>query len=248
MGSTDKDDDSEKQEPVGGFAFFLSMAVLIPTGVASISLALSSWQMSFLPAVGSFLSGFLLGCFVAHTMIRGPLHVFIHELKHAVVSNLVGNKSKGIKYGDEAGAFRYQYTKRTSHFNAFISLAPYCLPIATVVALVAAETTMRSEHRIAAFIVGIGYGIDTVLNSRDISPIQTDITLIRGGYHVGLAYIAAWNIAFLGVLVSWVFQGFEGVKLLFTEFGSLLMQVHQDAFNKSKEVRDAVPLRTRTPK
>lgn len=225
-----KDEDTDSQEPVGGFAFFLSLAVLIPVGVSSFSLAIGTWKPSFLPAVASFCAGVFGGAFIAYTMIRGPLHVFIHELKHSIVSNLVGNKSKGIKYGDEAGAFRYSYTKRTSHFNAFISLAPYCLPIATLILFVAGETLARSDHRIAAFIVGIGYGIDIILNTRDISPIQTDITLIRGGYHVGLAYITAWNMAFLGVLISWVFQGLEGIKLLFSEFAAMLMSIHQQSF------------------
>jgi hypothetical protein len=237
-----KEVEDASSEPVGGIPFFVSLFVLIPVGLASFSLAVARWEPAFVPQVGTFLGCVLVGAIVGHSMVRGPLHVFLHELKHQIPSNLVGNKGKGIKFGDKTGSYTYQYSKKTSYFNAFISLAPYCLPLFTFLTFMTAVLTLRENHTGAVALVGFGYGIDLALNFRDISPIQTDLTTIRGGYYVGLAYIAAWHFALLGVLLSWVFDGFVGVQALGSEFGRLFMEIHalsvpEDPLKKSSGTR-----------
>jgi hypothetical protein len=138
----------------------------------------------------------------------------------------VGNKAKKLHVEANSGHFEYAYSKETSHYNAFISLAPYIVPLFTFIAGLLALAFGRTDHIIAVAIIGAGYGIDLVLNLRDISPIQTDITEIRGGYKVGLLYISAWNFLLLGVVLAWVFHGIDGFAMLLHEFAALFFFLH----------------------
>jgi len=225
MGAKEKEDKTD--EKVGGFAFYLSLLVLIPLGLLVILISFSTWNLSCAQSTAVFLVGCLVGFVVGHSMIRGKLSVFLHEFKHSLISNLVGNKAKGMKIDTNSGHFEYKYSKATSHYNAFISLAPYIVPIATIISVPIAIAFFRSDHRLMVLVVGIGYGIDILLNIRDISPIQTDITGIRGGYKIGLTYILAWNLVIFGFLASWVFHGISGPKLMLTEFTDLMFMTHK---------------------
>ena len=220
-----KKDDLPEQIVVGGFSFFLSLTVLIPTGLLTFLMALSTWKLSCLPVTGAFFGGIFLGLVVTAVIVQGRLSVFLHEFKHSLISGLVGNKWKEMKIEENSGHFVYSYTKDTSHYNAFISLAPYCVPILTITMFVIA-ICLRVDHRYQALIVGAGYGGDILLNWRDISPVQTDITMIRGGYTIGLLYIFAWNLAVLGVLAVWIFHGWAGIGMLIAEFGRFFLSLH----------------------
>lgn len=200
-------------EKIGGFAFFLSLSVLLPLGVVLIFLTLSYVPLDG-RALAIFFGAWVAGIVACQVLIRGHVSVLIHESKHAIVSNLVGNKRKGMKIGEHSGHFVYAYSKRTAHMNALISLAPYILPVFTFVGMLAAAAALRKDHAMAVLLVGICYGVDTALNVRDISPIQTDINEIRGGYGVGLLYIFAWNLTIFGVLLAWVFNGPTGLGIL----------------------------------
>ena len=156
--------------------------------------------------------------------------MLIHEFKHSVISNLVGNRHRGLKIGRNSGHYSYAYSKRTAHYNAFISLAPYITPVFTFVAVLVSLIFYRDERQIAAAIVGFGYGVDILLNMRDISPIQTDISLIRGGYGMGLLYIAAWNLLTIGVLLAWVFQGPHGLLLLLEDISACFIYLYISLF------------------
>jgi hypothetical protein len=93
-------------------------------------------------------------------------------------------------------------------------------------AVVIALIFLRDDREIAAIIVGVGYGIDILLNMRDISPIQTDISLIRGGYTMGLAYIAAWNLLIAGLVFAWAFHGIKGLSMLLEDISLCFIQLY----------------------
>ena len=219
---------SKKKESttIGGFSFFFSLLALLPTGILTIVLALYTWHIESLAPTLYFFGAVIVGSLVGSLAIRGHLSVLLHECKHALISNLVGNKAKKLHVEANSGHFEYAYSKETSHYNAFISLAPYIVPLSTFVAGLLALAFGRTDHLIAVAIIGIGYGIDLVLNLRDISPIQTDITEIRGGYNVGLLYISAWNFLLLGVVLAWVFHGLDGFAMLLHEFAALFFFLH----------------------
>ena len=210
---------------VGGFAFFLSLFFLS---------ALGSFNLLLIPALIDtqallnwlyFAGGCLLGCGLAVLFITGHYSVFLHELRHSILSNLVGNKAKSMKVRKSSGHFEYQYTKATAEYNAFISLAPYFLPVFTVAGLIIGFATCYSNHKLVVLIAATGYGIDLVLNMRDISPYQTDLSLISGGYRIGLAYVIAINLTLFSIFAAWISQGPVGLKYLVYGLWRFMLQI-----------------------
>ncbi len=65
-----------------------------------------------------------LGHWVASLSRRG--HVLGHEVTHAVAAWSVGAKVLGMEVGEDGGHVDL------SHSNAFVALAPYCIPIYTL--------------------------------------------------------------------------------------------------------------------
>ncbi len=57
-----------------------------------------------------------------------------------------------------------------------------------------AYLSFNQTHQVMVFVVAIGYGADFILNRRDISPVQTDITSTPE-IRVGLLYIIAMQAA-----------------------------------------------------
>jgi len=213
----DKKSTKEKDttgDVVGGFAFFLSLAALLPTGLLFFTLSIAQLRSADLTLAGIFIASCLFGAMLAQACVRGHISVLIHEFKHSLISNLVGNKFKEMRINEHSGHVQYAYTKRTAHYNAFIALAPYIVPVFTFVATLIAIACFRGDEVGTLVIVGLAYGADLLLNIRDISPVQTDITLIRGGYSVGLLYIAAWNFLIAALLFAWAFQGVAGLLTL----------------------------------
>lgn len=208
----------EKSEKVGGLAFFLSffsLAILSALNIFNLFklfIRAADWtEWRF------FLLGIVLGSLFAQRFIKGWVSVFLHELRHAILSNLVGNKWKGLEVKDQSGHFEYAYTAKTARFNAFVALAPYWLPLFTVVGG-GASVAVAFKYRVALLIaVAFFYGIDLVLNFRDISPVQSDITEIKGGYGIGLFYIVIVNTFLFTIMAAWVTDGVPGLKFLVLE-------------------------------
>jgi len=229
-------DDKERSEPkrteetIGGFAFFLSFAVLVPSAIFVIRTAVFSWRVEFVANSLLFVLGALVGVILAALFIRNHISVLIHEFKHQLISNLVGNKSKGFKIDRNSGHFEYAYTKATRHFNAFISLAPYIVPLFSLLGLLIAATLFRfrpENRHYTALMLGVGYGTDLLLNLRDISPIQSDINEIRGGYCVGLTYIVIWNAVIVGMLFIVASQGVLGVLAMGAGLSEWFVGMHR---------------------
>jgi len=224
--SVPSSDVQEKPDLVGGFAFFLSLAALLPTGLMFTTLTFFRLETANSTTTVNFIFAALAGAAIAQMFIRGHLSVFIHEFKHSLVSNLVGNRHKGMKIGERSGHYQYAYTKSTAHYNAFISLAPYITPVFTFFSILLALIFFREDREIASIVVGVGYGMDILLNMRDISPIQTDISLIRGGYTMGLAYIAAWNLLTAGLIFAWAFHGLRGLSMLLEDISTCFIHLY----------------------
>jgi hypothetical protein len=201
----------DSSQTVGGFAFYLSLALLLPTGLLLFILAIIQIRHAEPRLAVVFLMSCLCGAALAKAVIRDHLSVLLHEFKHRLIANLVGNKFKGMKINKNSGHVVYTYTKKTAHYNAFISLAPYIVPIFTFVTTLIALASLRGDPLMILVVVGLGYGADLLLNIRDISPIQTDISLIRGGYSIGLLYIIAWNLMIAALVLAWAFQGIAGI-------------------------------------
>lgn len=223
---SEENDDIAESGVVGGFAFFLSLLLLFPTGLLFFVLAVLQIRDADSKIAFAFLGSCVFGALLAHSMIRGHISVLIHEFKHALISNLVGNKNKKMHIDQNSGHLVYSYTKKTAHFNAFIALAPYIVPLATFVSILLSIALAPGDTLIAVIIIGLGYGTDLLLNARDISPIQTDISHIRGGYGVGLLYILAWNLVTASLVLAWAFQGAAGVAELFATISKFFIALY----------------------
>jgi hypothetical protein len=221
----DKDAKDQTARKVGGITFYVSLFVVSFLGVFNLTLLPGLFVKDKMINWSYFLPGLVSGAGVGAFLIRGKLSVFLHELRHSIMSNIVGNRAKSMKFYKNTGYFQFEYTKKTAHMIAFIALAPYFLPVFTFCAFVVAYTTCYPNQPLMVFVVALGWGIDMVLNFRDISPVQTDITEIKGGYSFGLMYILAINIFLSTLIVAWICDGPQGLKHLLMGLYALLTQI-----------------------
>lgn len=198
---------------VGGLFYFVSVfSLLILALLTSTFLLLrifdiaTTRQFSLILYGGLLVVGLLIG-----VIIRGKLSVFIHELKHSIVSSLAGNKAKGMKIEDESGHFEYSFSKSTSHLNACISLAPYTFPLFFLFSLLVAALIYTRDQVIAHGIVVVALGADLALNAKDVSPYQTDFSEVRGGFRIGLIYVLCFNVLVLSLVSLVVIFGFDSL-------------------------------------
>ena len=176
---------------------------------------------------GIFIIASFVGISLGQALITGKTSVFFHEFKHSLFSGLVGNRGKKMEVKHNSGSFTYEYTPETAKYNAPIALAPYWTPLFTVPTLLlpycVTKTPLHSAH---AFIVGIAYGVDFIMNVRDIGPHQTDFSRLRGGYRAGLLYTMLINVATLTILLAWILAEKDGIRALIAglwHFTALLM-------------------------
>lgn len=221
-----KEPPDASDHPIGGFAFFLSLALLFPTAALFFVVALGVLFKAPFIRVVVFILSVGVGLAIARYLIKGHISVLIHEWKHAIVSNLVGNRNRGMEVNKDSGSLQYEYTKLTAHYNAFIALAPYILPVFTGIGALIAFAVAPGESLLSVVIVGVAYGIDLTLNIRDVSPIQSDIYLIRGGYGFGVLYITAWNIATAALATAWACDGVAGLGALFEAVFTIFVGVY----------------------
>ena len=124
-----------------------------------------------------------------------------------------------------SGEFRYSYTKETAHMNAFISLAPYCLPLCTILAVPLSGAFLGLQHPLLPLIVGVSTGLDLNLNLRDISWYQTDLTEVLGSYSLSLWYIIVLNITLWIPVSVFALCGLPGLQLLASGLWQIMAQV-----------------------
>lgn len=199
--------------PVGGFAFYLSLLALIILSLICVPALLECFGPDSLIRICIFIGGFLVGMSIAHTLFRGHISVFFHEIKHSAFSNIVGNRAKGLRIGKDSGHFEYTYTKDTAHYNAMIALAPYWFPLFMFPTLIA-MFCVSLPPRLEVCIVAVAAGADFLMNMRDIGPHQTDFSNIRGGYTAGMFYVVAINLVVTSILLSWVLNDISGLKAM----------------------------------
>lgn len=205
---------AKKHSKTGGLAFYLSITALLylaPVLFCALIFSLRSVDAAQLIATFAALS---LGAILSCALLRGAAFTLLHEVKHSVLSGLVGNRAKKIVVREDgSGEFRYAYSKETAHYNAFISLAPYIVPLfAAVFSLVAAPFVWNLTG-ILGIVAAFGLGIDLETNARDVSPAQTDLSDIRGGYKVAALYVILANIALSAFILMVCLFGMPGAQM-----------------------------------
>jgi len=228
MSKADKSDVISNKK-IGGISFFLSLFFLIVLTIGNLFILPSLLNIDSIVRWTFFVCGVTVGLLLATFVIGGHFAVFLHELKHAIVSNLAGNRAKGMLVRNDHGYFQYSYSERTAHMNALISLAPYFFPGVTIPFFLIGVLIFSSIPAVPLVLAGIGYGIDTRLAIKDLGPWQSDLTNIRGGYPVGLLYIIAMNGAIFSFLAAWICGGWEALPVLLDGFFTLLEKIFRVA-------------------
>src|SRR5262249_7499668 len=153
-------EENKKPMKVGGLAFYMSLAVVCFLGTFDLTLIPSLIVKDKLVNWTYVFPGLVAGACVGAFLIQGRFSVFLHELRHSIMSNIVGYRAKGMKFFQNTGSFQFEYTKKTAHMNAFIALAPYFLPMFTFCAFIIAYTTLYPRHPLMVAVVSVGWGID----------------------------------------------------------------------------------------
>ena len=208
-----KNDDEIKSHKSGGIFFYITLLSALILATANL-LALpgimarpKSWLL--------FILGILVGVLLALNFFVGRFSVGCHELKHYLLAAFAGNKYKKMKVNGEDGYYQYSYTRDTAKYNAMIALAPYWFPLMTIVCILFMFPTHYSIKKAEFVLLGIGMGADLIMNTRDISPIQTDLTNVIGGYKIAIIFIIVMNLTILTFAAAWVSGEVDGLKNLF---------------------------------
>ena len=211
---------------VGGIPFFITLGCLLILSLVNTLALLPLIDGAALLRWRYFAAGGVLGAWMGHVLIRHELSIFLHELKHAIISNLAGNRDRGMKIRRRSGHFQYEYYQHTEKYNALIALAPYFLPLFTLPSLLFLLVPGWGSHpTLPLVVIGFACGADLILNLRDISGKQSDIVNIKGGFTVGLLFIGAMNIVLLSYLFAWACQGWQGLQFMLTALTKVVVSL-----------------------
>jgi len=202
----------KKTKKVGGLTFLASIPALLILDILIVRnlIPLIIENPPFL--LWWILGGSLLGVIFAPLFSEGRPYVFIHEVKHAIVSSLAGNKWKKMTVNADSGSFEYSYYKHTAHLNAFISLAPYWFPIISIPLWLLTLTNKNPEALRLA--MGFALGLDLYMGIKDIGPHQTDLSTIRGGVKIAKSYIWLMITLVISLTILGGSLGLAGFKAL----------------------------------
>jgi hypothetical protein len=139
------------------------------------------------------------------------LHVFGHELTHALWAILSGGKVKEIYVSGRNGGFT-TFTKG----NTFVYLAPYFFPLYTIILTIIMKLAKSSYNEIFLFLIGLSISFHILLTIYSISKGQSDLK--SQGVIFSLAFIAMMNCIVIGTLLCIIFTD---VKLLDFLWGGL---------------------------
>jgi len=202
-------------DPIGGFSFFISFPCLFLISMVNIFYLKELIDSNGLKNLVYFLIAGTIGAWFSFLFIRAHISVFIHEFKHSLISNLVGNKDKGWKVKKETGHFQYSYTEKTAKFNALISLAPYFIPLFSFPVLIVSLFIFSQTQSFPVPLLGLAAGADFYLNIKDIGRHQSDFTNLIGGFTLGIIFVILINTAWYTYLLSFVLADIFGFKYLF---------------------------------
>ena len=178
----------------GGMAFYMAYLLCMFGSCLSLSCITAFWAEEFLTTLQSVVTGVLFGVIAGAILIRGYVKALVHEVKHLLVAVLVGNKIEGFRLGDGEGHVTYAYTSDKRKFNAVIAIAPYVLPFFSLPVFVCLQFASGLEPKHSILILCLAFGFDLYANFRDVSPIQTDFTGLKGGFLVGATFTVFANL------------------------------------------------------
>lgn len=167
---------------------------------------------------------------VVHVLLYKPitLYVFGHELQHAIATWLCGGKVKGFSVSKKGG--NVTVTKS----NTFIALAPYILPIYTIlVVLVYVISSWFFDMSLYVgyfiFLIGATLVFHIVLTIDVMRKEQSDI--IKSGFIFSLVIIYLANIIAAAFILSLVFDDIS-ISAYFGSLYDMARSIYIGVFNQ----------------
>lgn len=176
--------------------FFLGIC-LIPVSIGliiGIGRVLYKWDISVKEQF-MFLLGFL-SYIVIHVLFYRPiiLHVFGHEITHALVNWIFGGKLKSLQVSEKGGSVSVDKN------NFIITLAPYFFPIYTLLVLLVYFIVDIKYVGYIIFLIGFTLAFHLALTFHSLKEKQSDFK--EYGFIFSLSFIFFMNMVILSILLS----------------------------------------------
>jgi Peptidase M50B-like len=163
----------------------------------------------------SFLTGFIFMFLVLVTTKMRKFRTVIHEMKHAILVILTGNKLNKIVANKDDGFVEYQMYEDRLHFAPIISLAPYFFPFFSLPVLISAALVEGQSLVLACLFLGMSLSADICLGIGEIHPSQSDFKSIFGGFWLSKFYLVGFYLFWPTIVYLWVRVGNSGLLLAF---------------------------------
>ncbi|MCB0343506.1 MAG: M50 family metallopeptidase [Bdellovibrionales bacterium] len=193
----------------GSLAFYIAIPVTIIISLSTLVTLVSLFSLGIWRPKPwlMFLYGFVFSCGIFTGSGLVTLKTLIHELKHAAVVILTGNKLTELRVYRDIGHVSYEMYRETTRFIPFIILAPYCFPLFSLPALIAALILEAYAPNGFACLLGAALACDLVTAYQDLHPHQSDLQRIFGGVKPTYAFIFGVNLMWFLLCMIWLVGG-----------------------------------------
>ncbi len=151
------------------------------------------------------------------------LRTIIHEVKHAIMILMTGNKLQSIVAEKHEGYVEYKMYQDKMHFAPLIKLAPYFFPLFSLPMFCIAMIFDSVNAVFCSLLLGISLGADAAFGIEEIHPFQTDFKKLLGGFFISKLYLVGFYLFWSLTLTLWVRSGFGGILQGFSFLGELLI-------------------------
>ncbi len=213
----------EMRSRVGSLAFFFSIPISFFFACVFLLTTLSLIVAKEVNEVrwGLFGGGCLTMILLVYLVEIKRLQTLVHELKHAVVVLLTGNKLHDMEVNAGTGHVKYAIHRHLSHVEPFIILAPYCFPLLSLPIFIASLILENSYSEICAYFLGLTLAGDYAGVYKELHDGQSDLKRIFGGFFVAGLYIGGINFVWTMTTLLWMQGGREG----FLHAADLVLQI-----------------------
>lgn len=207
----------------GSFAFYFSIpSALILSSILLVSTLNTLKQTGFQSAIWVLLSHAFISAWALFGGKRETrTKTLIHELKHAALVIITGNKLKEIKVGRTEGHVAYNVNEDTLHLEPFVLLAPYFFPLFSLPVFLCAVFLGEGNHLPFVWALGFALGIDLTTAANEVHGHQSDLRRIFGGFLATRSFIFGANLLWASLCLLWI----SGASKGFEEFGLVLGRI-----------------------
>lgn len=221
-----KKKDEQNFGSVWSFAFFLatiSNIFLCPV-IAFLILVSPLRELNYNESIMAYGFGIVSSVLIVASTKMRKFRTIIHEIKHAVMILLTGNKLKSIVAEKHEGYVEYKMYQDKMHFAPLIKLAPYFFPLFSLPMFFIALIFDSTNVVLCSLLIGFTLGADTAFGIEEIHPFQTDFKKLLGGFFISKVYLVGFYFMWWLSLTLWVRSGAGGIYSGFEFIGELIIQ------------------------